>query len=77
MTMTPNPEIEEAITEQARQQETPPERLVLDGLRSLFVTSNPTPEEILELVAQVYAGLSEQEISEVKKIVLDRSRFVK
>ena len=40
-----------AITKQARQQRTPPERLAQDGLWSHFATSNPTPEEILEVAA--------------------------
>ncbi len=76
MTITLTPEIEAAITEQARQQGTTPERLSLDGLRSHVVTPNPTPEEILGLAAQVYAGLSAQGVLDVEKIAPDRSRFV-
>lgn len=74
MNITLTPELEAAITEQARPQEISPERLALDALRSLFVTSAPTPEEILRLAAQVYVGLSAQDVLEVEKIVLNRNR---
>ncbi len=75
MTITLTPEIEDAITEQAQQKGTPPEQLAIDGLRNLFVAPKLTPDEILGLAAQVYAGLSEQEVSDVEKIALDRSHF--
>lgn len=75
MTITLTPEIENAIVEQARREGTTPERLVSDSLRSLFVPPTPTPDEILGLAAQVYAGLSKQEVSDVEKIALDRSHF--
>ncbi len=75
MTITLTPEIENAIAEQARQKGTPPEQLALDGLRTLFVPAKLTPDEILELAGQVYAGLSEQEVTEVEGIALDRSHF--
>ncbi len=75
MTIIPTLEIEAASTEQARQQGTTPERLALDGLQNLFLMSNPTPGEILEMAAQVYAGLPAQDVSDVEKIALDRSRF--
>ncbi len=76
MTIILTPELEDAIVEQARQNGTPPEQLALNGLRDLFVPTKPTPDEILGLAAQVYAGLSEQEVADVEKIVLDRSNFV-
>ncbi len=76
MTITLTPELEEAIAEQARQKGMPPENLALDGLRNLFVSTKPTPDEILGLAAQVYAGLSEQEVADVEKVALDRSNFV-
>ena len=76
MTITLTPELERAISEQARRQGTTPEGLALDGLRNLFVPTELTPDEVLKLAGQVYAGLSEQEVSEVEKIALDRSHFV-
>lgn len=76
MTITLTPEIEAAITEQARPQGTSPERLALDDLRNCSAMSHPTPEEILGLAAQVYAGLSEQDALDVEKIALNRRRFV-
>ena len=36
--------------------------------------SHPTPEEILGLAAQVYAGLSEQDALDVEKIARDRNQ---
>lgn len=33
------------------------------------------PESVLELLGQVYDGLSEEEISEIEKIILDRSNL--
>ena len=44
-------------------------------LWSLFVAPQPTPDEILGLAAQMYAGLSEQEVSDVEKVALDRSHL--
>ncbi len=76
MTITLTPELEEAIAEQARQKGMLPESFALDGLRNLFVPTKPTPDEILGLAAQVYAGLSEQEVADVEKIALDRSNFI-
>ena len=75
MTITLTPEVENAVTEQARREGTTPERLVSDSLRSLFVAPKPTPDEILGLAAQVYAGLSKQEVRDVEKITLDRRLF--
>lgn len=66
MTITLTPELEEVIAEQARRKGMPPEHLALDGLRTLFVPTQPTPDEILALAAQVYAGLSEQDIREIE-----------
>jgi predicted DNA-binding antitoxin AbrB/MazE fold protein len=37
--------------------------------------SSPSPDEMLNLLGQVYEGLSEQEIQEIEEIVLDRSNF--
>jgi hypothetical protein len=75
MTITLTPDIENAIVEQARRQGTTPERLAADSLRHLFATASPTPNEILGLAGQVYAGLSEQDINDVETIALDRSNF--
>lgn len=35
-------------------------------------TSDPTPEELLELAAQVYQGLSAEQIDEIEQIALNR-----
>ncbi len=75
MTITLASEVEDAIAEQARRAGTPPERLVSDSLRSLFVVPRPTPDEIIGLAAQVYAGLSGEEIRDVEGIMLGRSHF--
>lgn len=75
MTITLTREVESAIAEQARQEGTTPESLVSESLQKLFAAPKPTPDEILGLAAQVYAGLSEQEIADVEKIALDRSNF--
>ena len=76
MTITLTREIESAIAEQAWREGTTPESLVSDSLQKLFAAPKPTPEEILGLAAQVYAGLSEQDVLEVERIALDRGRFV-
>ncbi|TWU30311.1 antitoxin family protein [Bythopirellula polymerisocia] len=43
------------------------------------LTVEPIPQDtgqsILELAAQVYAGLSEEDVSEVENIALDRTGF--
>lgn len=75
MTITLTPEIENAIAEQARREGTTAEQIALDGLRHLFITPKPSPEDILALAAQVYKGLSDKERDEVEKIALDRSHF--
>ena len=36
-----------------------------------------SPEDILELAAQVYAGLSEQEIEEIETMIFERDHFFK
>ena len=69
------PEVESAIAEQARRQGTTPERLVSESLQKLFAAPTLTPDEILGLAGQVYAGLSEQDVNDVEKIALDRSNF--
>ena len=69
MTITLLPEVETAIAEQARRQGMTPERLVSDSLQKMFVAPTLTPDEILGLAGQVYAGLSEKEISDVEETV--------
>ena len=39
------------------------------------VTISPSPDEILALVSQVYAGLSTTDIKQVEEVALDRSNF--
>lgn len=41
----------------------------------LTVETSSEPIDLLELAAQVYQGLSEEEIDEIEKIVLNRSNF--
>lgn len=54
----------------------PPEAKFPEGVRvRLAVETERTPEEILELAGNVYAGLSEDEIEEIEEIILDRSNF--
>ena len=36
-----------------------------------------SPEDILELATQVYAGLSEREIEEIEQMIFDRDNFFK
>ena len=76
MTITLSLDIESAISEQAREQGTTPEQLALDSLRLAFVPPKLTPDEILGLAANVYAGLSEQDVDDVEQIALDRSNFL-
>lgn len=38
-------------------------------------TSDPTPEELLELAAKVYQGLSAEQIDEIEQIALNRRDF--
>lgn len=45
MTITLTPKVESALIEQARQRDTTPEQLALDGLRYLFATPEPSEEE--------------------------------
>ena len=40
-----------------------------------FAPAKCTPDEMLGLAAQVYAGLSTQEIADIEKNTLDRSDF--
>ncbi|MCG2769280.1 MAG: hypothetical protein ABIK79_16810 [Chloroflexota bacterium] len=35
----------------------------------------PSPDEILQLAAQVYDGLSPDDVDEIERLALDRSRF--
>ena len=44
-------------------------RLIVEG------TSGMRPEDILDLAAQVYQGLSQEEIAEIEKIALGRRSF--
>lgn len=41
----------------------------------LVIEPVASPDEILALAAQVYAGLSEKDIQEIEKIIFDRSHF--
>ena len=35
----------------------------------------PSPDEILKLAAQVYHGLSHEDVAEIERLALDRSHF--
>ena len=75
ITITLPDEIGTAIAERAQREGTTPERLALDGLRSLFVSSKRSPDDILGLAAQVYAGLSDADLADVENIAANRSSF--
>jgi predicted DNA-binding antitoxin AbrB/MazE fold protein len=46
-----------------------------EGQHVRLVVETDTPEEILRLAAQVYDGISEQEVNEIEQIAFDRSTF--
>jgi len=46
-----------------------------EGQHVRLVVETNTPEDILNLAARVYEGLSENEISDIEKITLNRSSF--
>ncbi len=35
-----------------------------------------TPEEMLKLAENIYEGLSEEDIAEIERVMLDRSNFI-
>jgi len=41
----------------------------------LIVETAPEQEDLIELAAQVYKGLSDDELNEIERIALDRSDF--
>ena len=47
-------------------------RIVVEPIDS---TPSQTPEEILQMATSVYEGLATDEIDEIERIALDRSRF--
>ena len=48
---------------------------IADGQR-VRLTVDPAPEpDVLELAAKVYEGLSEEQIDEIEKVILDRRDF--
>lgn len=54
----------------------PPTVPLVDGQHvRLTVETETTPDEVLALAEQVYAGLSDQEIDYVERIALDRRAF--
>lgn len=55
---------------------TPPSIPFREGQRvRLIVQADESPEAILALAADVYAGLSPQEVAEVEQIALERGDF--
>lgn len=44
---------------------------------TIQVPSTQTPEDILQGWRSVYEGLSDEDISEIERIALDRSRFMR
>lgn len=40
-----------------------------------FVSETPSADEILSLAAQVYEGLSPDDVDEIERLALDRSHF--
>jgi antitoxin (DNA-binding transcriptional repressor) of toxin-antitoxin stability system len=41
-----------------------------------FAHETPSPEEILRLAAQVYEGLSSDDVDQIERLALDRSHFL-
>ncbi|OQW91017.1 MAG: hypothetical protein BWK78_05705 [Thiotrichaceae bacterium IS1] len=54
-----------------------PEMTVFDGHSVSLRVEEPLelPNEVLQLATSVYAGLSEPEIAEIEKIILNREHF--
>ena len=48
---------------------------IAEGQRVRLTIDDQDEPEALRLAAQVYAGLSEQEIEEIERIAFDRSNF--
>ncbi len=48
---------------------------VTEGQRVRLIVEAAGPEDILDLAARVYEGLSDEQITEVEKIALDRRDF--
>jgi predicted DNA-binding antitoxin AbrB/MazE fold protein len=48
---------------------------LVEGQHVRPVVETETPEDILRLAAQVYAGLSEQEVNGIEQVALDRCTF--
>ncbi len=46
-----------------------------EGQRVRLVVETRSPDDILELAAKVYEGLSPEDIDEIERIALDRSNF--
>lgn len=46
-----------------------------EGQRVQITVSSIAESDVLQLAAEVYAGLSEDDVDEVERIALDRSRF--
>jgi len=46
-----------------------------EGQHVRIVVEANSPNEILDLATQVYAGLTESDVTEVEKIALDRASF--
>lgn len=53
----------------------PPPVVLLDGqLVRLTVETNKTPDDVLSSAAQVYAGLSSEEINEIERIAVSSGK---
>ncbi len=46
-----------------------------EGQRVRLIVETAAPDDLLELAAQVYAGLSEEQINEIERIALERKEF--
>ena len=46
-----------------------------DGQHVRLVVQTRSPEEILRLAAEVYQGLSQEDIAEIERVALDRGHF--
>jgi predicted DNA-binding antitoxin AbrB/MazE fold protein len=48
---------------------------LVEGQHVRLVVETDTPDDILRLAAEVYDGLSEQDVNSIEHVALDRSAF--
>ena len=53
----------------------PPKAALSEGQQVRIVIESDGPEDILQMAARVYSGLSEPDVEDIERIALDRSNF--